>query len=164
MCRLGKLPHPVRGAAFTGRTRPVRGAAFTGRMGHPSRWTSHSFSSGNCNLEQWDPRSKMKEADLFNSEDQKDLARYSCFRDLVEHHCFLFFSKTGCSFLSLVPYVATYAFNKLIFLPLITRINIYLHAAAAAKSLQLCTTLCDPIDGSPPGSVVPGILQARTLE
>ena len=35
---------------------------------------------------------------------------------------------------------------------------------AAAKSLQLCLTLCDPIDGSPPGSPVPGILQARTLE
>ena len=37
-------------------------------------------------------------------------------------------------------------------------------AAAAAKSLQLCPTLRDPIDGSPPGSPVPGILQARTLE
>ena len=36
--------------------------------------------------------------------------------------------------------------------------------AAAAKSLQLCPTLCDPRDGSPPGSPVPGILQARTLE
>ena len=39
-----------------------------------------------------------------------------------------------------------------------------LTAAAAAKSLQSCPTLCDPIDGSPPGSPVPGILQARTLE
>ena len=39
-----------------------------------------------------------------------------------------------------------------------------LFAAAAAKSLQSCPTLCDPIDGSPPGSPVPGILQARTLE
>ena len=37
-------------------------------------------------------------------------------------------------------------------------------AAAAAKSLQSCPTLCDPIDGSPPGSAAPGILQARTLE
>ena len=37
-------------------------------------------------------------------------------------------------------------------------------AAAAAKLLQSCPTLCDPIDGSPPGSPVPGILQARTLE
>ena len=37
-------------------------------------------------------------------------------------------------------------------------------AAAAAKSLQLCPTLCDPIDGSPLGSSVPGILQAGTLE
>ena len=37
-------------------------------------------------------------------------------------------------------------------------------AAASAKLLQSCLTLCDPIDGSPPGSPVPGILQARTLE
>ena len=37
-------------------------------------------------------------------------------------------------------------------------------AAAAAKSLQSCLTLCDPRDGSPPGSPVPGILQARILE
>ena len=37
-------------------------------------------------------------------------------------------------------------------------------AAAAAKSLQSCSVLCDPIDGSPPGSPIPGILQERTLE
>ena len=46
--------------------------------------------------------------------------------------------------------------------------NMSLHSskktATAAKSLQSCPTLCDPIDGSPPGSPVPGILQARTLE
>ena len=40
----------------------------------------------------------------------------------------------------------------------------YKLATAAAKLLQLCLTLCDPIDGSPPVSSVPGILQARTLE
>ena len=39
-----------------------------------------------------------------------------------------------------------------------------LSAAAAAKSLQSCPTLCDPIDGRPPGSPIPGILQERTLE
>ena len=44
----------------------------------------------------------------------------------------------------------------------ITMCKIY--AAAAAKSLQSCPTLCDPIDSSPPGFPVPGILQARTLE
>ena len=43
-------------------------------------------------------------------------------------------------------------------------INTMSAAAAAAKSLQSCPTLCDPIDGSPPGSPIPGILQARTLE
>ena len=42
--------------------------------------------------------------------------------------------------------------------------NIEIDAAAAAQLLQLCLTLCDPIDGSLPGSSVPGILQARTLE
>ena len=42
--------------------------------------------------------------------------------------------------------------------------NMLSAAAAAAKSLQSCLTLCDPIDGSPPGSPVPGILQTRTLE
>ena len=44
--------------------------------------------------------------------------------------------------------------------------NACIHAAAAtaAKSFQLCPALCDPIDGSPPGSPVPGILQARILE
>ena len=45
-----------------------------------------------------------------------------------------------------------------------TRIYMYAAAAAAAKSLQSCPTLCDPIDGTLPGSPVPGILQARTLE
>ena len=46
----------------------------------------------------------------------------------------------------------------------ITTLQNISNAAAAAKSLQSCPTLCDPIDGSPPGSPVPGILQARTLE
>ena len=49
-----------------------------------------------------------------------------------------------------------------------TCVYIYIYiafaAATAAKSLQSCLTLCDPIDGSPPGSPVPGILQARTVE
>ena len=41
---------------------------------------------------------------------------------------------------------------------------VVMYGCAAAKSLQSCPTLCDPIDGSPPGSPIPGILQARTLE
>ena len=44
---------------------------------------------------------------------------------------------------------------------IVTTFSVY---AAAAKSLQSCPTLCGPIDGSPPGSPIPGILQARTLE
>ena len=42
--------------------------------------------------------------------------------------------------------------------------NLISGSSAVAKSLQSCPTLCDPIDGSPPGSPVPGILQARALE
>ena len=48
--------------------------------------------------------------------------------------------------------------------PLTQLVLLFPAAAAAAKSLQSCLTLCDPIDGSPPGSPVPGILQTRTLE
>ena len=46
----------------------------------------------------------------------------------------------------------------------IITVTYHIHPFAIAKSLQSCPTLCDPIDGSPPGSPVPGILQARTLE
>ena len=49
-------------------------------------------------------------------------------------------------------------------MPILPKAIYRFNAAAAAKSLQSCQTLCDPIDGSPPGSPVPGILQARTLE
>ena len=56
----------------------------------------------------------------------------------------------------------------LLFFPVLcTRFSLviyFMHAAAAAKSLHSCPTLCDPIDVSPPGSLTPGILQARTLE
>ena len=55
----------------------------------------------------------------------------------------------------------------LLYDPVLTAIHVYWRdhaAAAAAKLLQSCPTLCDPIDRSPPGSAVPGILQARTLE
>ena len=45
-----------------------------------------------------------------------------------------------------------------------TFLECLLPSTAAAKSLQSCPTLCDPVDGSPPGSPIPGILQARTLE
>ena len=49
-------------------------------------------------------------------------------------------------------------------LPLSHQRSLVMVVAAAAKSLQSCPTLCDPIDGSPPRSPIPGILQARTLE
>ena len=56
---------------------------------------------------------------------------------------------------------------QLSFLPIplpILKDSLIIFSAAAAKSLQSCPTLCDSIDGSPPGSLVPGILQAKTLE
>ena len=55
--------------------------------------------------------------------------------------------------------MGTQAMLVVLLLHFITRVD-----AAAAKSLQSCLTLCDPIDGSSPGSPIPGILQARTLE
>ena len=67
--------------------------------------------------------------------------------DLISLHLPLF-SLPSISYISSLPFLCQ-AFSV---------------AAAAAKSLQSCPTLCDPVDGSPPGSPVPGILQARTPE
>ena len=55
--------------------------------------------------------------------------------------------------------------NPIIFMKSYILKHVYMYAAAAAaKSLQLCLTLCDPTDSSPSGSAIPGILQARVLE
>ena len=54
--------------------------------------------------------------------------------------------------------------NKMIIIIIASLYYILRGAAAAAKSLQSCPTLCDPIDGSPPGSAIHGIFQARVLE
>ena len=61
------------------------------------------------------------------------------------------------------PVVCWWALELLPFLAIVNSAVMNI-ATAAAKSLQSCPTLCDPIDGSPPGSRIPGILQARTLE
>ena len=61
--------------------------------------------------------------------------------------------------------VSTILFNKLHFsIYVLALIDAAAAAAVAAKSLQSCPTLCYPIDGSPQGSPIPGILQARILE
>ena len=60
--------------------------------------------------------------------------------------------------------VSGHTFRSLIHFEFIFLYGVVAAAAAIAKSLQSCLTLCDPIDGSPPGYPVPGILQARTLE
>ena len=54
--------------------------------------------------------------------------------------------------------------KRSVFIPIPKKDNAKECSTATAKSLQSCPTLCDPIDGSPPGSPIPGILQARTLE
>ena len=77
---------------------------------------------------------------------------------------------TGRYDLNKIPYDYTVEVtNRFKGLDLIDRVPeeiwfVTLYAAAAAKSLQLCPTLCNPIDGSPLGSSIPGILQARILE
>ena len=58
--------------------------------------------------------------------------------------------------------LSNFQISNTILLAIVTMVHI--PAAAATKLFQLCPTLCDPIDGSPLGSSVPGILQARTLE
>jgi len=60
----------------------------------------------------------------------------------------------------------SYRLEEVLFLssPIFYQTSSRISHAAAAKSLQSCPTLCDPIDGGPPGSPIPGILQARTLE
>ena len=63
-----------------------------------------------------------------------------------------------------ILWIIVVAFLIVSLLPLSIHLKTILNTAAAAKSLQSCPTLCDPIDGSPPGSTIPGILQARTLE
>ena len=62
------------------------------------------------------------------------------------------------------PYCICVSLPKLFHLALYPKGHSCCRSAAAAKSLQSCPTLCDPIDSSPPGSPIPGILQARTLE
>ena len=70
-----------------------------------------------------------------------------------EGHCVII---KGSTHQEAVITINTYALNF--------REHKYIAAAAAAKSHQSCPTLCDPMDGSPSGSPIPGILQARTLE
>ena len=79
-------------------------------------------------------------------------------------------SKSFCNFHQLWQLYSTWNFASICFLIyalrdyILQKHDLVAAAAAAAKSLQSCLTLCDPIDGSPPGSPVPGIFQARTLE
>ena len=108
------------------------------------------------------------QADALSSESQlhiREVPVLSClyivrFSLLIfcQGYCFFFHEWYWCVSYScnVFDLASALAFQKSIF-----RIHA---AAAAAKSLQLCPTLCEPIDGSPPGSPVPGILQARILE
>ena len=75
---------------------------------------------------------------------------------------FSFFGHRACEVLP--PRFISVQFSGSVVSNLMNRSTPVLPAAAFAKSLQSCPTLCDPIDGLPPSSPVPGILQARTLE
>ena len=78
--------------------------------------------------------------------------------------CFHFGFLFSDEFLVHDLYPSCYGVFFVLFCFVLSKWNTAAAAAAAAKSLQSCPTLCDSIDGSPPGSPVPGILQARTLE
>ena len=100
------------------------------------------------------------------------LAVQGTLKRLLQHHS----SKASilqCSTFFMVqlshPYMTTgktIALTKRTFVDKVMSLlfNMLSATAAAAKSLQSCLTLCNPIDGSPPGSPIPGVLQARTLE
>ena len=81
----------------------------------------------------------------------KELSSFSCLSSMID-----------CCYHLLLP-IYPQNFFPFHFLFLIKLLE-FSATAAAAKSLQLCPTLCDPRDSSPPGSAIPGILQARTLE
>ena len=65
---------------------------------------------------------------------------------------------------TMIDILIRFSFRHCYFYQSYVSMSFYMDAAAAAKSLQSCPTLCDPRDSSPPGSPVPGTLQARTLE
>ena len=78
-----------------------------------------------------------------------------------------FYSFTYFYFFNFLFYIGVQLINNVVLVSGLQQSDSVTHvhvSAAAAKSLQSCPTLCDPIDSSPPGSSVPGILQARKLE
>ena len=91
--------------------------------------------------------------------------QYSAYSTEKTHHVILLLD-ISVSFCSTMNYlrISFLSIFKFLSLKVVTVTQTQHAAAAAAKSLQSCPTLCDPRDGSPPGSPIPGILQARTLE
>ena len=96
--------------------------------------------------------------------------RYTVFP--IKWHCILFWAVLYTNYIIIILMLYKMCFSvwmhnnskNSICWSVTVRLWVYPAAAAAAKSVQLCPTLCDPRDSSPPGSAVPGILQARTLE
>ena len=91
--------------------------------------------------------------------------QYSAYSTEKTHHVIslLDISVSFCSTMNYLR-ISFLSIFKFLSLKVVTVTQTQHAAAAAAKSLQSCPTLCDPRDGSPPGSPIPGILQARTLE
>ena len=106
--------------------------------------------------------------------DLRSFCHFGSFSQVLHCRHFINYEGYSISFMWFLPTSSRYNghvnFNSPIHIPLfpslIPRISILtvIAAATAAKSLQSCLTLCDPTDDSPPGSAVPGILQARPLE
>ena len=98
------------------------------------------------------------------------LAVQGTLKNLLQHHSSKasILLRSACFIVQLShPYMTagkTIAFTRGTFVGKVMFLLFSMLSAAAAKLLQSCPTLCDPIDGSPPGSPVPGILQTRTLE
>ena len=106
-------------------------------------------------------------SNFFHFKDFNFVLFYIClffFQTALKNICnFFFYLFLNMDSLSFIPHEESHNLSEL---PSLLLLWCYLSsaAAAAARSLQSCPTLCDPIDGSPPGFTIPGILQARILE
>ena len=131
------------------------------RMRWPKYW-SFSFNISPCNEHPGLISFRMDWLDV--------LAVQGTLKSLLQHHSSKASILRRSAFFTVQlshPYmttVKTIALTRWTFVGKVLFNTLSAAAAAAAKSLQSCSTLCDPTDGSPPGSPVPGILQARTLE
>ena len=123
-------------------------------------WVPFSFSRGSSQPG-IEPRSPASQVDSLPAEPQGEAHIYTYIH--VIHTNTYTHIRTCNTHIYTYTYICIYKIDSLYFILWLYN-NYVTAAAAAAKSLQSCLTLCDPRDGSSPGTPVPGILQARTLE